>query len=328
MSLRRRLDGFELAVAWQADAKRLGILGPSGSGKSLTLRLIAGLDDARGCELRFDGRNLAVVPAASRAIAYVPQNYGLFEHLSVAEQVRFAVDADPVRASLWIERLGLAALAHRRPGELSLGQQQRVALARALSRPSARLILLDEPFSALDAALRTDLRRELLALQAEVDATTILVTHDPTEALLLADELLLLENGRVLQSGPAGLLYRRPANETAARLLGADMIGHGRAVAPDRIGLGLGAVLTVDRPFLVPGTRVGWSVRPHQIRLASPGKAGIEAQILAARTNNDGSARVKLRLGDNMLNAIMDSEPQKGTCVVLIQPHVVQVWPV
>jgi len=217
ISLRQRRIGFTLDVDWRTEARRLCILGASGSGKSATLRLIAGLDRAEHAAVSLAGVDLSLLPSYQRAIAYVPQNYGLLPNLRVDQQIRFAVDCDPARARHWTGRLELAGLEHRRPAELSLGQQQRVALARALARRSD-LLLLDEPFSALDAPLRARLRNELLALQGEIDATTILVTHDPAEAFLLADQIMLLEQGHVLQCGPAETVFQRPASEAAATL--------------------------------------------------------------------------------------------------------------
>ena len=222
----RQLGSFHLDVQWSPHRRRLAILGPSGSGKSLTLKIIAGIEACDRGHITFDGKDISSLEPAARGIAYVPQNYGLFPHLTVAEQLRFPLGADPALAKAWIERLGLRGLEQRRPQALSLGQQQRVALARALVRP-ARLLLLDEPFSALDAPLRSALRQEMLTLQNEFDATTILVTHDPVEAALLADELLVLEGGRVLQSGPTEQVFLRPASTLAARLLGAEFVAEG-----------------------------------------------------------------------------------------------------
>ena len=165
-----------------------------------------------------NGRDLLQLPPELRGIAYVPQNYGLFPHLIIAEHLRFPIGAVPDLAQHWLERLGLSDLKDRLPAALSLGQQQRVALARALVRP-AGLILLDEPLSALDAPLRARVRRELRDLQREIAATTIIVTHDPEEAAILADELLVLEDGRVLQAGPVQAVFSRPASEVVARLL-------------------------------------------------------------------------------------------------------------
>ena len=324
LAYRRRLDGFTLDVAWRTDARRLAILGASGSGKSATLRLIAGLDRAETACLRLDGEELTALPAHARAIAYVPQSYALLPHLTVAEQVCFAVGCDPRRARQWTERLGLAGLEDRRPAELSLGQQQRVALARALARPS-RLLLLDEPFSALDAPLRTRLRDEMLALQREIDATTVLVTHDPAEAMLLADEVALLDAGRVLRCGPTEAVYRRPGSEVAARLLGAETVVTGAAVGPDRVACG-GVHLPVAGPALAAGP-VGWSVRAEAISLRATG--GVEATLLRADEPRGGRRRLLLRIGDAVLHASVDPgcEVRPGPCRVAIDPAAMQVWP-
>ncbi len=325
LAYRRRLDGFALDVAWTTDARRLAILGASGSGKSATLRLIAGLDRADAASLRFDGADLAALPAHARGIAYVPQSYALPPHLRVAEQVRLAVGCDPALARHWLERLGLTGLEERRPPELSLGQQQRVALARALARP-CRLLLLDEPFSALDAPLRARLREDMLALQREIAATTILVTHDPTEAMLLADEVVLLDGGRVLRHGPAEAVYRRPGGEAAARLLGAETVAAGIAVGGNSIACGGGVRLAVAGPDLVPGP-VGWSVRAEAITLRASG--GLEATLLHADEPRGGRRRLTLRVGDAVLHATVNpgDEARPGPCRVAIDPAAVQVWP-
>ena len=321
----RRLDGFDLDVAWRTHASRIAILGASGSGKSMTLRLIAGLDRDPQGTLTLAERDLSQCPPEQRQVAWVPQNYGLFPHLPVARQIRFAVGSDPALAHHWLDRLGLAGLEHRLPDALSLGQRQRVALARAFSRP-AELLLLDEPFSALDAPLRGRLRREFRALQADLGATTILVTHDPEEAFLLADELLILDAGRVLQAGPVETVFARPANETVARLLGADNIADGQALGEDHIDIGDGVRLVVAGPALQHGASVGWSVRPESIRIAPNG--GYPGTIFDIGPSSGGRREVKLRLGTCVLRATVDSgEPVgPGPCRVSIHPSAVQVW--
>jgi ABC-type sulfate/molybdate transport systems ATPase subunit/ABC-type sulfate transport system permease component len=325
LAFRRRLDGFTLDVAWRTDARRLSILGASGSGKSVTLRLIAGLDRADTAMLRLGASDLAALPPEQRAIAYVPQNYGLLPHLPVDRQIRFAVDCDPARARYWTDRLGLAELEHRRPAELSLGQQQRVALARALSRRCS-LLLLDEPFSALDAPLRARLRGELLALQHEIDATTILVTHDPAEAILLADDVLLLEDGRVLQSGPVETVFLRPVSEAAARLLGADNVAAGWFSALDGLDLG-GMPIVTAGPALRTGP-VGWAVRPDSVRVGSG--RGVPGSLLDVGETRGGQRRVIVRVGEAVLQAAADPDCplQPGPCRVTIDPAAVQIWPV
>jgi ABC-type Fe3+/spermidine/putrescine transport system ATPase subunit/ABC-type sulfate transport system permease component len=320
-AFQRRQDGFTLDVGWCTDARRLCILGASGSGKSATLRLIAGLDRAGHASLTFQGRDLSALPPHQRGIAYVPQHYALLPHLPVGQQIRFGAGCDLIAARHWTERLGLAGLQHRRPAELSLGQQQRVALARALSRRSS-LLLLDEPFSALDAALRARLRDELLALQAEIDATTILVTHDPAEAMLLADELLLLEDGRVLQSGPAEAVFQRPASAYAARLLGAETVAAGYAVTPGEIDVG-DVRLAVAGPPLGLGP-VGWAVRPGSVRIGS----GYPATLIEAGGIRAGQRRLAVRVGEAVLHVAADPgcPAELGPCRVSIDPGAIQVW--
>ncbi len=320
----RRREGFDLDVAWRTDARRLCILGASGSGKSATLRLLAGLDQAEQAALTLDGRDLAQLPPHRRAIAYVPQSYALLPQLTVAEQIRFGVHHDPARARHWTERLGLAALQHRRPSELSLGQQQRVALARALSC-RGRLLLLDEPFSALDAPLRARLRDEMLTVQAELDGTTILVTHDPAEAMLLADELLLLADGHALQSGAVEDVFRRPANELAARLLGSENVAAGHATGPNCITVG-GVGIEVSGPPLRPGP-VGWAVRSGSVRFA--GEHGYPAELVSAGAVRGGQRHLVVRIGDATLRVMADpgGSPTPGPCHVSIDPAAIQVWP-
>ena len=321
----RRQEGFTLEVAWQTTAKRLCILGASGSGKSATLRLIAGLDRADRNMLTLNGRDLAILPPHLRAIGYVPQTYGLLPNLPLARQVRFGVTADPALAAAWTGRLGLAGLEHRFPMELSLGQQQRVALARALSRRTS-LLLLDEPFSALDATLRARLRDELLVLQRQIEATTILVTHDPAEAMLLADEVLLLEDGRVLQAGPIDDVFLRPASEAAARLLGAGAIADGQAIGRDMIDLG-GVHLTVGGPPLPKGP-VGWAVRPEAVRIGA--ERGLPATLLSSGPSRGGQRLMSIRIGEAILTATAEFgfDAASGPCRVAIDPAAVQVWPI
>jgi ABC-type Fe3+/spermidine/putrescine transport system ATPase subunit/ABC-type sulfate transport system permease component len=325
LRLEKTLGSFRLDLAWSPAARRLAILGPSGSGKSLTLKLVAGLERRDKGAVVIDGRDISDLDPAARAIAYVPQNYGLFPNLAVLEQLRFPVGAREHVARYWIERLGLHGLEERRPGALSLGQQQRVALARALVRP-ADLVLLDEPFSALDAPLRARLRRELLALQDEIGGTTILVTHDPLEAALLADELLVLEGGRALQEGRTRDVFCRPANETVARLLGCETIASGVAADCGTIAIGGGVMLRVGDPPLRIGERVGWSFAPSRARI---GPNGAYRGSVAHVTPMGIASQVAVRVGD-ATTRIVDgpSELSEGDAVRFdLDPDSVQVWP-
>ncbi len=321
---RQRLGSFELDVAWTTRARRLAILGPSGSGKTLTLRLLAGLDRGDTCLLRLGERDLSSLPAEARAVAYVPQNYALFPHMTVARQVLFPAGAEVLVARHWLDRLGLSSLEERLPAALSPGQQQRVALARALVRP-ATLVLLDEPFSALDAPLRRRLRGELRQLQREIAATMVIVTHDPDEAASLGDEILVLDQGRVLQTGATEAVFRRPASETVARLLGAENVAFGIAVDEDQIEIGNGVRLAVAGEPMVHGERVGWSVRPEDIRLGDDGCYEATIQDVASF---GAMLQLSVRLGGTSLSVLTHRslDPITGPCRVNIDPRSIQVW--
>jgi len=321
-SFEKPLPGFSLAVHWQSTARRLAILGPSGSGKSLTLKLIAGLERCPHGTAHIGTRELSALPPEARRIGYVPQSYALFPHLDVQGQLAFPAGADPALAARWLERLGLGALEHRRPAELSLGQQQRVALARALVRPT-ELLLLDEPFSALDAPLRAALRRELRALQMELPVVTLLVTHDPGEAMLLADDILVLAEGRPLQSGPAAEVLRRPVNELAARLLGAEDINTALSAGTHELALGRATTLVVPGAAL-PAGRVGWSVPADRVWLHEGGRYG---GIVERRT--DGPLpRALIRFGDALVGAACAADlPAGQPCRFDLDTERIQVWP-
>ena len=219
----RAVDG----VSFEAAAGRmLVLLGPSGCGKSTTLRLIAGLETATHGRIAIGGVDVTHRPPAERRVSMVFQSYALFPHLSVAENIVFGlrvrrVGAAERRARLArvADLLGLGALLERRPSQLSGGQQQRVALGRALIA-EAPVCLMDEPLSNLDAQLRLDMRREIRGLQQSLGITMVYVTHDQTEAMSMADQVILLREGRVEQDAPPEALYARPATAFAARFIG------------------------------------------------------------------------------------------------------------
>lgn len=267
LELAAKRGEFDLCFRWQTHSHRLAILGASGSGKSLSLRLISGTECASQRAVVLGGEDLGNKPPEQRRIAWVPQDYGLFPHLCVAEQLALSPFADQAAAAFWLAHLGLCGLERRHPAQLSLGQRQRVALARALSC-RARLLLLDEPFSALDTPRRRDLVKSLRKLQDEIDCVTLMVTHDPDEAALLADEILVLEEGRCLQSGTVHTLFEWPASLKVARLLGLDNVGEG--------WVGADGALHTDEGLVIPGwhacnARVMWRLSLEAIRLEAEG---------------------------------------------------------
>ncbi|MEN2986910.1 ABC transporter ATP-binding protein [Tistrella sp. BH-R2-4] len=204
----------------------LVLLGPSGCGKSTTLRIIAGLDTADAGRVVIAGRDVTRVPAGNRDLAMVFQSYALFPHLSVARNILFGLEVRGLPVAERQQRLaevagllGLGGLLDRRPAQLSGGQQQRVALGRALVA-RAPLCLMDEPLSNLDARLRAEMRREIRALQQRLGLTMIYVTHDQAEAMSMADQVVLMNGGRVEQAAAPDRLYERPETVFAARFIG------------------------------------------------------------------------------------------------------------
>jgi sn-glycerol 3-phosphate transport system ATP-binding protein len=202
------------------------LLGPSGCGKSTTLRIIAGLETASSGQVFIDGRDVTALPPAQRGVAMVFQNYALFPHLSVAENITFglsvrkmAADEAERRLKETADLLGLGSLLARKPSQLSGGQQQRVALGRALVA-QAKVCLMDEPLSNLDAQLRQEMRTELRQLQQRLGLTVVYVTHDQAEAMSMADQVVLLNRGRIEQAATPRELYAQPATTFAARFIG------------------------------------------------------------------------------------------------------------
>src|SRR6187401_1351765 len=226
------------------DGHLVALLGPSGCGKSTTLRLIAGLETATAGMISIAGRDVTALPPAKRGVSMVFQNYALFPHLSVAENILFGLkvrDVPRAERDARLKRaagiLGLDALLERKPSQLSGGQQQRVALGRAIVAET-KVCLMDEPLSNLDAQLRQEMRREIRALQLKLGITMVYVTHDQTEAMSMADQVVLLNAGRIEQDAPPAELYARPASVFAARFIGTPPMNI--VAAPGRPGLRLG----------------------------------------------------------------------------------------
>ncbi|SFM38006.1 iron(III) transport system ATP-binding protein [Pleomorphomonas diazotrophica] len=248
----------------------LCLAGHSGCGKSSLLRLIAGVDAPDAGIIRIDGQEVAgpkgFVEPEQRRIGFVFQDYALFPHLTVQENVRFGLRgmarSDAIlRAREMLDGVGLGGHAHRYPHELSGGEQQRVALARALA-PSPRLILMDEPFSNLDRALREGVRRDTVSLIRELGTTAIIVSHDPEEALSLGDQVVLMRSGEIVQSGTAYDLYDRPNGTYAASFFAACNNLPG-LVTNGHIETAIGVLPLAGR--LSDGDRVAVLVRPSAI---------------------------------------------------------------
>jgi molybdate transport system ATP-binding protein len=235
----------------------LGILGPNGAGKTTLLRALSGLDALTTGSIRLGGLTLddtatdTFVPTQRRPVGLVFQNYRLFPHLDVRDNVAYAPRAGGAGrrqsravADAWLEKLDLSALATRRPHQISGGQAQRVALARTLAG-DPRLLLLDEPLSALDARTRLEVRTRLRRHIDEFTGPVLIITHDPLEAMIMADRLLVIENGRVVQQGSPAQVARQPATQYVARLVGLNLYAGTLDPATAAVHLDDGAILTV-----------------------------------------------------------------------------------
>jgi molybdate transport system permease protein len=293
LDLKRTLGPFSLDIQWQPVMRRLAIIGPSGSGKSLALRIIAGLERNEGGSVMLGATDLAALAPEHRQTGYLPQDYGLFAHMNVAQQLAFPANANAASARYWLHHLGLNGLVDRLPHQLSAGQRQRVALARAFSRHS-QLLLFDEPFAALDTPRRKQLQESLRTLQRDMEAVTILVTHDPDEAALLADEILVIEQGRVLQAGMTDDVFARPASLRVAGLLGINNVGEGRVRAPGEIETPCGLRLRSTQCSAHAGERVMWRVPHHAI---VPANDGPYRGTIISQALRGGNRYVTLEIG-------------------------------
>jgi sn-glycerol 3-phosphate transport system ATP-binding protein len=241
------------------------LLGPSGCGKTTTLRLIAGLETPSSGQIEIFGDDVTSQPPAARGVSMVFQNYALFPHLSVAENIAFGLKIRKAHKSEVEQRLvrvldllGLSALRERKPSQLSGGQQQRVALARALVA-DARLCLMDEPLSNLDAKLRQSMREELRSLQQKLELSLVYVTHDQTEAMSMADRVVLLKDGQIEQIATASEIYQKPASLFVAQFIGSNKM--------NLLPLSEGRIAGTDILASAPEDATSLGIRPEDIGL-------------------------------------------------------------
>jgi iron(III) transport system ATP-binding protein len=277
-----------------APGEFLTLLGPSGCGKTTTLRMIAGFEAPDAGRIAFGGQDVTRLPANQRGIGFVFQNYALFPHLSVAENVAYGLrvrrvaEAEVATAVRDVLALaGLAGYESQFPAQMSGGEQQRVALARAIViRP--RVLLFDEPLSNLDAKLRVDMREEIRALQQRLAITAIYVTHDQEEAMAVSDRIAVMSGGTIVQTGSAEDLYHRPATPFVASFIGRANLVPAKVVAVDA---GRVTVEALGQRFGVDAAARAWRagdaarllVRPEAVALARGGDAGALRGTVAAR---------------------------------------------
>lgn len=292
------------------------LLGPSGCGKTTTLRLIAGLDTASSGRISINTIDVTAAPPSQRGLSMVFQNYALFPHLTVADNIVFGLQVRKATKQEQSERLtrvlsllGLEKLRDRKPSQLSGGQQQRVALARALVAES-KICLMDEPLSNLDAQLRQEMRQELRALQQKLGLTVVYVTHDQTEAMSMADQVVLLNHGHIEQIGSPREIYARPASLFAARFIGTPPM----------------SVMAVDGT-LIRGSSVPVSANTGATHVAiRPEEVTLDGDIAATVTNCEylgADSLVRCQIGSEQITARVagQHEFRRGQAVNLAWPN-------
>ncbi len=304
------LDGVSLQVA---RGELLTILGPSGSGKTTLLKVVAGFEKPDTGSVKIDGVEITALPPARRDIGMVFQNYALFPHLTVERNVAFPLEMRNVAKAEIARRVAealalveLAGYGQRLPRQLSGGQQQRVALARAIVF-NPRLLLLDEPFGALDRKLRETMQLEVRRLQRRLGLTTIFITHDQEEALVLSDRIAVMNKGAIQQIATTTEIYERPANDFVADFVGESNIFHGAMSGPGTVTLDGGRTLQVksDKPA---GARVGVLMRPE--RFGTSGTNQFTGEVIEAVYLGTS---FKLRLACEGGLELLVRQPARGT---------------
>jgi sn-glycerol 3-phosphate transport system ATP-binding protein len=261
------------------------LLGPSGCGKSTTLRMIAGLEEASDGRIHIGERDVTLLPPGDRGLSMVFQSYALFPHLSVADNIVFGLRSRKVPKAEQRERLARVAelvdltdYLDRKPAKLSGGQRQRVALARSIISEHP-ICLMDEPLSNLDARLRSDMRREIKALQSRLNMTVIYVTHDQVEAMSMGDRVILMQHGKIVQDGTPDELYNRPASAFAASFIGSPAMNLLPLVAGETGAVIEGEPSTPVAPMEAAGGHLG--VRPEDIELRPAASPGVPAKVVS-----------------------------------------------
>jgi sulfate/thiosulfate transport system ATP-binding protein len=300
------------------EGKVTSLLGPSGSGKSTLLRLIAGLEEPDSGSISIAGNDVTRVPVKRREVGFVFQSYALFRHMTVRDNIAFGMEIRQAKKSdidarvqELLSLIQLDGYENRFPSQLSGGQRQRIALARALAT-EPKVLLLDEPFGALDAQVRVELREWLVEFHEKTKVTTLLVTHDQEEALELSQHVVLLNHGLVAQAGSPHELYDHPASPFVASFLGGANVLKTR-VQGGRAEIGSGGVAAPQGA--IDGTEVSAFVRPHDIRLAKPQASDTELELgtvdRLARIGGNVKLTVTLPSGDAMSVQVTKTELDK-----------------
>ncbi|MFW6090513.1 MAG: ABC transporter ATP-binding protein [Actinomycetota bacterium] len=317
----RAVDGLSVTIE---DGEFFALLGPSGCGKTTLLRTIAGLETATEGRLHIGDRDVTDLPPGDRRVAMVFQDYALFPHMEVAENISYPLKIQKVPRTTRLAKaeevgdgLALQGLMGRRPGQLSGGQQQRVALARAVASNPV-VFLFDEPLSNLDARLRLEARTFLKRLQRDLGITTVFVTHDQAEALALADRIAVMRDGKILQIGSPRAVFTRPASTFVAAFIGSTPMNlHRGVVRGSSVALSTATVPlpTSAATAVQDGQDVVWGARPEYLRWSPTEVEGGMPGTVTVTESLGASVLVSLDVGDALVQFVVseDDEPPVGT---------------
>ena len=322
----KAVDEVSITVS---DSELFCLLGPSGCGKTTTLRLIAGLETPDGGAIRFDGKDVTRLPPYDRDIGVVFQDYALFPHMNVFENVAYGLNAlrfrreglevlldwsqpDTIKKKVHssLEAMKIKGLEGRRPDQLSGGQQQRVSLARALVL-EPKVLLLDEPLSNLDAKLRVEMRTEIRRLQKDLGLTAIYVTHDQDEAMTISDRIALMHSGKIIQVGSPKEIYENPDSVLVADFIGRTNIMRGeirRSNHRSQIRIGPEITLLSSEVWPREGDEVAAIIRPEAIKIVEDGSMENQLRGVVTVVTYLGSV-IRYRIGVKGVELVVDAEP-------------------
>lgn len=308
----RGVDGVDVTIA---DGEFFALLGPSGCGKTTLLRSIAGLEAITEGNLQIGDRDVTQAEPGERGVAMVFQDYALFPHMDVADNIAYPLKIKKVKKTVRRDKavsvadgLALDGLSLRRPAQLSGGQQQRVALARAVAT-EPEVLLLDEPLSNLDARLRLEARTFLKELQRDLGVTTVFVTHDQAEALALADRIAVMKSGRLQQVGTPQEVFQRPTNTFVASFIGSSPINLVTTTIADGVAsVGEGSVPLPEGVTVADGTEVIWGARPEYLRWsAEKVEPGVPVEV-SVTENLGATALITAHSGEEKLQLVVPEE--------------------
>ncbi|MEM9221417.1 MAG: ABC transporter ATP-binding protein [Pseudomonadota bacterium] len=329
------VDGVSADIS---EGEFFSLLGPSGCGKSTTLRMVAGFEDVTAGAIELDGQDVSGLPPEDRGIGFVFQNYAIFPHMNVFENIAFGLrlrnvpfDKIKEKVATALEQVGMTGLEKRMQSEMSGGQQQRVALARVLVT-EPKILLLDEPLSALDKNLRQEMKYWIKELQSKLRITTLYVTHDQGEALTMSDRIAVMRDGHIAQLGTPREIYERPENLFVAAFIGESSLLSGNVASVGDLSCEIeldGVRLTAPaHPQVRAGERVSLVLRPEHVLIGEPAETQWSGGTAVVKSVTYQGASLRYSLDFHGQEIISEAANRPGTPVLAAGEHVTATWPV